>query len=172
MKTLDIDIKKLAVLLLPTFLRKPLLQALVGSTTRALQQTHINFGKYRTDVDYRRNHNGQVCYLQAALNDTLDSESRRIKITDTHRTVPVLFYPEQAEKPVVFSKEIPTLAHPVLFGRESLFGENKQDFEVSVPIDIFVVGQNSYSRLPNEIIARNILNRYKLAGKRYILKNT
>ncbi len=166
MKLFDVDIKKLAILLLPTFLRQSLFLALIGSAVRALGQTHIEFAKYREDVDYRRNHNGQVCYLQAALNDSLDTELRRIRISDTYRTMPVVFYPVDDEKPVVFDSST-----PVVFERQDLFGANMQDFEVLVPADVFAVQTDIYNRSEKEIVARSIINQYRLAGKRFIIKN-
>lgn len=171
MKTLDLDLKKLATLLLPTFLRMPLFLALTGAATRALQHAHIDFGKYRMDADYRRHHTGQVCYLQAALNDTLDAELRRIRIHDTLRVTPVMFYPDADLKPVVFVDAGQSDFEPVVFGREALFGAEKQDFEVFVPQDIFAVASDINARTPREITARSIINRYKLASKRYLIKN-
>lgn len=65
----DIDYKKLAVLLLPTFLRKPLMVALSRVLAVPLDNLNRLFCTKRKDHLYDLDHNGQVCRLKHALDD-------------------------------------------------------------------------------------------------------
>lgn len=82
MSLYDLKIKRLALLLLPTFYRKPLIAAFAQSMVQGVNIVYGNFMRWRQDKQYRLSHNGQVCYLRAVLNDQFDPIERRITITD------------------------------------------------------------------------------------------
>ena len=82
MSVYDIKIKRLALLLLPTALRKPLVAAFMQSAVQGCSVLHGEFMRWRDDKDYRLWHNGQVCHLRAVLNDTFDHTERRITVDD------------------------------------------------------------------------------------------
>lgn len=65
----EIDYKKLAVMLLPTFLRKPLTVALARVLAVPLDSLNYLFRQRRDAHLYNLAHNGQVCRLKHALND-------------------------------------------------------------------------------------------------------
>ncbi|MBQ9439256.1 MAG: hypothetical protein IJU35_01465 [Paludibacteraceae bacterium] len=62
------DIKKLAVLLTPTFLRQPLLTAIARILMQPITTIQQTFLTMRDNNLYYLNHNGQVCRLKHALN--------------------------------------------------------------------------------------------------------
>lgn len=66
----DIDFKRLAVLLLPTMLRRPLIFGLLRSGLVGVERVYREFKSMRAGHIFRLNHNGQVCYLRGALNET------------------------------------------------------------------------------------------------------
>ena len=82
MSVYDVKIKRLALLLLPTALRKPLVAAFMQSAVQGCSVLHGEFMRWRDDKDYRLWHNGQVCHLRAVLNDTFDQTERRITVDD------------------------------------------------------------------------------------------
>ena len=66
---MTIDYKKLAWLLLPTFLRRQLMMAVSSVLVLPLQRMH---DKHREHCDarmYRLAHTSQTCHMKAALND-------------------------------------------------------------------------------------------------------
>lgn len=69
----DIDFNKWIALMLPTFLRRRRLFAFVRALCAPLYLgeggLYKRFLEMRGDHIYRLSHNGQVCYLRAALND-------------------------------------------------------------------------------------------------------
>lgn len=69
MSKYEVNIKRFALLLLPTFWRKPLLATLAYAMVSPLGYLHTRFVLFRRDTVYRLTHNGQVCYLRAVLND-------------------------------------------------------------------------------------------------------
>lgn len=73
----DVNFKRLALLLLPTFWRRPLFAAMAYAAVSPLQYLHTRFILWKRESDYRLEHNGQVCYLRALLNDKFDPIDRR-----------------------------------------------------------------------------------------------
>ena len=66
------DYKKLAVLLLPTFLRQPVMVALARVLMHPLALLHDTYCTKRDDHLFDLAHNGQVCRLKDALNSLDD----------------------------------------------------------------------------------------------------
>ena len=64
----NVDFRKLATLLTPTFLRKPVMLALLSVLMQPLITLYKLFCKTRTQNIYNLTHNGQVCRLKDALN--------------------------------------------------------------------------------------------------------
>lgn len=78
----DVKYDRLAVMLLPVCLRGERMCAMARVVTSAVAALHADFSKYRADVAYRLAHNGQTCYLRAALNDRFDPTGRGVTITE------------------------------------------------------------------------------------------
>ena len=81
----NVDYNKLVILLLPTFLRKPKLIAFLRALITPLSNLHYQFLQHQRDDHYKLDHNWQVCYLEAMLNDRFDIDNRRIKIIEGDR---------------------------------------------------------------------------------------
>jgi hypothetical protein len=119
-----------------------------------LRNLLFRFYKQRTDDLYRIEHNGQVCYLRAVLNDIFDSQERRITITDAFRYNFVYFYPELDEKAV--------LHNTVLYPRAEFVGGEAVDFNVIIPTALGLTPDQ-------ETRMRSILDEYKLVSKKYAI---
>lgn len=94
----------------------------------------IDFLAFRNESLYKVNHNSQICYLQAVLNDKFDNVLRRIVIRNAVLKEPIWFYEPEENKPVLFYE--PSDNKPVYFREESEFIGDGADFLVLVPIDI------------------------------------
>ena len=68
MEQMKIDYSKLAVLLLPTFLRQPLLMSLVRILMVPLQRLHDEHHAVRDERMYQLRHTSQICHIKDALN--------------------------------------------------------------------------------------------------------
>ncbi len=66
---MQIDYRKLAILLLPTFLRRPVLMAWLRAMVHPLQQLHDRHQAARTQRLYELHHTSQICYIKDALNN-------------------------------------------------------------------------------------------------------
>lgn len=159
MSKYNINIKQLGLLLLPTFLRQPLMASLLYAALTPLGYLHTRFMLFRQDAAYRLGHNGQVCHLRAVLNDTFDPELRRITVTDTAQNIGVLFVHlrEKGQAVLVPQRETGTT---LLVNRRGFGGVSGYDFVVNIPLALRGLDE---SRL------KAVVNTYKLASKRFAI---
>lgn len=68
MEQMKIDYSKLAVLLLPTFLRQPILMSLARILMVPLQRLHDEHHAARDERMYQLRHTSQICHIKDALN--------------------------------------------------------------------------------------------------------
>ena len=68
MAQMKIDYNKLAVLLLPTFLRQPILMSLARILMVPLQRLHDEHHAARDERKYQLQHTSQICHIKDALN--------------------------------------------------------------------------------------------------------
>lgn len=68
MAQMKIDYNKLAVLLLPTFLRQPILMSLARILMVPLQRLHDEHHAARAERMYQLRHTSQICHIKDALN--------------------------------------------------------------------------------------------------------
>ena len=122
------------------------------SANYALRETYNTFVTYRESVNYQLAHNGQVCYLQAMLNDFFDAAERRIRVVDFTAYGAIFFWEET---------DIPHLVnmgddHVLYFFNDDV----GVDFTVQLPRDV------SWD-VPTLAYVKAKVNEYKLAGKVY-----
>lgn len=156
MKLYQIDYKRLVLLILPTFLRKPRLFAFLCALTFGISELHAKFMKNRDRNLLRIKRNGQVCYLRGMLNEELDPDSRRIKIEDGEAEGNWIFAMDEEE-----AYQLLVSGAGILVYSENLIIENTAFFYVSVPWN------SGDTNLNNRL--RNYLNEYKLLSKKYII---
>lgn len=156
MKLYQIDYKRLALLLLPTFLRKPRIFAFLSAFVFGVSVLHNRFMKNRTANLLRIKRNGQVCYLKGMLNDELDPDKMRIRITDQDVEGDWVFAMDEEEPYQLFidNKGI------TVYG-EGLIITNTAFFYVSVPWKKEDTNMNDRMK--------SFLNEYKLLSKKYII---
>jgi hypothetical protein len=147
-----IDFDRLVLLLLPTFLRKPVLFGYIRALIAPIASLHYKWSRMREENLTKLSYNSQRCYLRGALNDKYDPDLRRITIDGTLDVGQDYIY-------------TPAENLDVYLGVMHL----EQDFNYSNTIVDFLVnvpGQILNDKT-NEITAT--LNFYKLAGKSYKL---
>lgn len=146
-----INFHRLGAHQLPVHLRQPRMLALIRALTAPLYTVQRFFLTYRDETIYKIEHNGQVCYLQGALNDTFDDSLRRIRIVDPVRNEFLILSQRQEMKEVDLGQEF-------ISRRDSVMAD-QLDFIVKVPRSLNTPGDTA--RL------HSIVNFYKLAGKYY-----
>lgn len=96
----SIDFEALIEQLLPIRWRKPLMRRwllCLQAPTIALYQSLLT---YRASVKQQLKYNGQVVYLQAALNDGVDTIARRIFLSEGNNSMPLWLYTPAEEAPL------------------------------------------------------------------------
>lgn len=158
MSKYDVNFKRMALLMLPTFWRRPLIAAIAYATTTPLNYIYTVFTTFRQSTDYRLRHNGQVCYLQAMLNDRFDLALRRITVTDDPSAAePVVLWQRSEGRSLMLPMRDSGLA--VMVNRRGFSGVNAIDFWVNIPV--VLLGTVDIDRLTA------LVNVYKLASKRF-----
>lgn len=145
----NVNWKKLAVLLTPTFLRGELMKAWIELLMEGVNDIHYNWLQFRKSNIYILAHNSQVCYLRGALNDRFDNEQRRIQIIDGNKYQRKYIYTDEEQKPKF-------LGIIYIHGDEDYL-DTGVDFIVQVPNDIIF----------NINEMKGLIDFYKLASKRY-----
>lgn len=161
MSKYDVNLRKLVLLLLPTFHRRPLLSALAYCIIAPLRSLYVQFLSLRNDSNYRLEHNGQVCYLRAVLNDIFDAGKRRITITDYELIISAgktIYARELDNETIITQREA---MNPLIVNRRGFVGVSGLDFMVNLPLDM--------KGSVDEVRLRAIVNMYKLVSKRYII---
>ena len=147
-----VDFDKLILLLLPTFLRKPVLFGYVRALITPIASLHYKWSRIRDENLTKLSYNGQRCYLRKALNDKYDPELRRITIDGTLDTTQDYIYTPAENLDVYLG---------IMYLQQDFnYSNSIVDFLVNVP------GQLLNDKI-NEITAT--INFYKLAGKSYKL---
>ena len=159
----DINYARIGVLMLPTFLRRTLMVALVKAMMKPLDILNTDFVAYRESLD--TNTYSQVCYMQGMLNDQFDPLERKIMIRNaTLDKSSFLYWRENKNKPVRIYKENTPNFLPRLENRDGLIGVDNPNFEIVLPVGYVLSEQE-------ETFMRSLVNQNKLASKRYIITN-
>lgn len=144
-----VDWDRLILLLLPTFLRKPILFGYLRAMISPVSNLHYTWSRMREENLKKLSYNGQRCYLRKALNDKCDNTLRRIYIQDVPELSAVHIYtPEE---------NLDLYLDTIFLDLDYTEGGENVDFIVYVPSDVM--------NKINEINA--ILELYVLAGKQY-----
>lgn len=155
----DVNIKRLALLTLPTWLRKPLSGALIYAGVIPLVRLLGELRSFRKSTNYRLRHNGQVCKLRGVLNDLFDPELRRISLTDSEDGASTEIW-RVCHRGVGQWAIVPLRGMGAIsIHREGFGGTSGYDFWVNLPEDL----------KGSEIRLRAVVNMYKLAGKRFAI---
>lgn len=96
----DINYDTLVPQLLPVRLRQPVTKSWLKALISPVKWLYNLFRANRKNDLYFLAHNGQVCFLEAALNDTFDPLIRGIYIDDGPFRDPLFLYLEPEAKPL------------------------------------------------------------------------
>lgn len=160
-RTYKVNIKRLALLTLPTWLRRPIATALLYAGVSPLSRQLQELRTLREETSYRVKHNGQVCKLRGALNDAFDSKQRRIKVEDEESGLAAgsLVYLRNEERELPVPER--STGRAVIINGRGYGGVSGYDFWVTLPRALR--GEADETRL------RATVNRYKLASKRWTI---
>lgn len=148
--------------LLPPDLRRERILALLACLVFPLKEVNYLFVDFTGTINYWSAFNGQVVYLEHLLNDLFDEAERRIYIDDPvgiEHLPPVVYNKvEDHDGPIVYNKS-EAQDGPYLYNEVEFDG--MPDFVVMVPQDLDYTAFEPYLRA--------IINKYRLASKRYVI---
>lgn len=158
MSLYDINYTKLASLLMPMRLRGGALNALARLTLVPLGIMRGELVALRSDMDYRMNHNSQVCRLRGLLNDKFDPQQREIRILDNE---------EPTETATLYQRQCTRFLRPGRRGTDRTLCVFRRGYGGGGNVGFWV-------RLPGRLLGKvdtgridALLQMYKLAGIRY-----
>ncbi len=167
MSVYDIDYSSsgLPNLLTPVRLRKPVQLAWLQALVSPVAYLKGLFTTNRTNNLYVLSHSGQVCYLQAVLNDVFDPVARGIYITDGPYVDPDFIYLADEDKPLyldlvseIGSSVIPAPDPVPLYTSLEIYTLGAQ-FIVMVPVAVTAATGYDIHRL------KAIIDKYRLVSK-------
>lgn len=150
----NLNVKKLGILLLPTFLRKPIPIAYLDVLLHPLSKIYDRWLIFREENLYKMQHNGQLCYLRKALNDKLDPSERRIYIGDGNKFLRQYIYTSGENKTRYLGK--------ITLFQSLDYADTGADFIVFAPQEII---DSEIDQL------KALIDFYKSAGKRYKIES-
>lgn len=151
-----VNMKRLVLLALPTWLRRPLVSALLFAGVTPIARALQELRNFRTESRYRITHNGQVCKLRGVLNDEFDPYLRRIRVEDYSEPSGMCVYERECRQWIMVGR---TASENVRLERRGFAGTGQYDFRVEVP--------EEYADNETIVRLRGTIDLYKLAGKRY-----
>lgn len=153
MSLFDVDLRRLALQMLPMCLRKPLMGALVYAVTKPVDLELNDMLSYRKEVNEEMRRNGQTCNLRRVLNDLFDPQYRGISIIETERKTGVTLNRRADGK---------KLTTPQILNNRGYGGSSDLDFAVRLP--------ERLKGVVDERQVNSVVRRYKLAGMRFGLE--
>ena len=161
---MQIDYRKLAVLLLPTFQRRPVMMAILRVFMCPLQSLHDQHQAARTQRMYELRHTSQICYIKDALNNEfgITDYANGFKIEDINAPGNwVWVYDEGVDR---FDDEQHMLFNdPMWIHNESAILPPTSAFTVLVPAQI-TIDETNDARI------RSIVNKYRPASRTFEIK--
>ena len=146
-------------MLLPVRLRKAVMLSWLQCLVKPVGDLYSNFSLNRNNNIYILSHNGQVAFLQAALNDTFDPSARRIYIIDGATADPLYLFLDAENHPLWLGLNseagVSPFPDPQWFFTNTETANNMYCFIIMVPNAIFI----DLSRL------RATVDRYRLPSK-------
>lgn len=157
----NVDFKRLAIQLLPTFLRQQLIFGVLRAGLVSVEAVHCAFLDRRAGHIYRLTHNGQVCYLTAALNDHFDPSLRRFRLMTVERQGEWLYaVSENGENiPVATAEGLEGNENVPIVYDEIMLNAEQNTFVVYVPYDVFQTRLDA---------VKTLVDQYKLVTKRAV----
>ena len=159
-----IDYRKFVILLLPTFLRRPVLMAWLRAMVYPLQQLHDRHQSARTQRLYELRHTSQICFIKDALNNEfcITDYATGFEIEDINAPGNWIWvYDENVER---FDDEQHMLfEEPTWIHDTSSILPPTSAFTVLVPAHI-TIDETNDARI------RSIVNKYRLASRTFELK--
>lgn len=152
----NLSFRRLAILWLPTFLRKNIMSQLLSVILRPIELMYIDFLRLRQQNLIRINYTYQKFSLQRRLNERFDPMLKRIKIVNAVQYEGVYLYTEAESGPMMTKHQwLHDNNNPIYLRTEAEL-TSEYDFIVQIP--------NSNI---NQIQLAAEVDYYKLIGKNY-----
>ena len=184
--------------LLPRWWRKPVMTAWLEVMLSQVRALHTAFLAYRTRVLYEMSLNGQTIYLELGLNDRFDPITRGIYIETIDDPTQLYLYRKVEDRPPLYIYPRWTATRFFFVGAFAIHegnvwrctvagsgvepGESSPSWEFHKEFDLYLrrkgeslQGVDFIVWVPLELVydefeLRALVNRYKQAGKRYIIQ--
>lgn len=144
----------------PLKLRKARRYALVATFAQPLIDMYNRFVALRSESEFYLSYNGQQASMQKLLNDVWPAAGGAIYIETVNATLQVFYLPNAEDnQPPIFLPNAEDNEPPI-------FLPNAEDFILQYDFIVWVPATLVF----DEPKMRNLINRYRLAGKRYTIQ--
>lgn len=159
----NIDFKRLALLLTPTHLRKPMMLAILNSVVEQISTMHRVLTSKRIDYKAEMEATPQVCSLKRLLNHQFGVSTFEIEDVELSGDWLMLYSEDEEDG---YRDYVPVIENDpyIVICSESVIDRTSESFVVFYPGDEIEVGSDSYKKM------QAIVNTYRLAGKTALYK--
>jgi hypothetical protein len=160
----NINTDRLIEMLLSPRLLTASILAVLKSILEPIKTLVSKINTFRDDTTGKLSFNGQVCSLERLLNLKFpDPAGDRIFITDAANIPMLVAYPYQdANHLIIVTSEANFSNYPVIAYCRDQIGDNSNKFIINIP--------DSNEAINNETQLIALVNRYRFAGKSFILR--
>jgi len=156
----NLNVFELAKGLIPLKIRGDKFKAWVQALLEPVQTLNESFVDTVDALRYEQQFNGQVVYLEHILNDQFDPDTRAICIDDPESYIDENYIYNADEAPQTLT------LYNISEGQPSLFIYTIEEVAANDDFVVYVPDTITFDAA-EEVQARAVINRYKLAGKRY-----
>ena len=165
----NINFRQFANQMLPPVLRGTVIKALLFAMIAPIIYLYDSFMNYKDSIDKKLHITANVQYIEKALNDALDQQERRIRLTEPDESTnkDVYFYHEAEEMPAHYLRLESEEADSIILYND-MEASHEDDFTVFVPPAIISeIPPQSQSDKTTYRQLITILDTYKPAGRSY-----
>lgn len=156
----NIDLNSIRINFIPRHWRRVNYLDFILALYKPLFTFQTTFNQYFNDLEYSMLWNGQVIMLEHYLNDLYDPIDRSIFITDIQQLEQVFVSTVEENETSYVSTIVENSTEFIVSPIESF--NSDPDFVINIPSTV-IVG------VFNEELLRSQVNKYKLAGKQYLI---
>lgn len=162
----SVDFSILRRQLLPVRLRADKFQAWLRVLTHPVQWLYEVFMASRHANKYYLAHNGQICHMEAVLNDRFDNVLQRIAIRNGPFFDPIYLFLDYEDWPVYLATDAELTTSTPAYEAPSYLFTHTEIYDTGVLFQIYCIGWETSFSADEQKEMRGLIEHYRLPSKK------